>query len=96
MKYLIKAVEDLNRNCYFAITDHVFQIIIGIPKRSEQRQDPTQILINNYSIASWCKFYNYFAFDINYVKKLLHVLIEITTLLLQIKFFTKLFPFYYE
>ena len=47
MKYLIKAVEYLNKNCYFAITDHVFQIKIGIPKRPEQRQAPTQIPINN-------------------------------------------------
>ena len=93
IKYLKKAVKDLNRNCYFTIADRVFQRIIGIPKGSEQRQDPTQIPINNYSNASGCKSSNYFVFDL---KKPLSILIEIATLLLQITFFANLFPFYYK
>ena len=48
-----------------------------------------KISVNKCDIANWCKCSNYFVFDTRFLKKLLNILLEIATLLLEITLFIK-------
>ena len=71
--------------CYGASINKIFSFLDFAFKGRTQ----SKISFNNYGLANWCKSTKYFVFDFSSLKKLLNILLEISTLPLQIKFFNK-------
>ena len=71
--------------CYSASINKIFSFLdFAFKRRTESK-----ISFYNYGLANWCKSTKYFVFDFSSLKKLLNILLEISTLPLEIKFFNK-------